>query len=462
MKALLAVKAGPATVAEHDLDPDRSYVVGRARDADIVVAHPSVSRGHFRLTHVPPGKWLISDLGSSNGTLVNRRRITTEALASGDTIRIGLITLEFRIVGEDSAAPPPPASMPAESPAQAGPPAPASGALCPAVTPAPQAPAPLPARAMGRLAERLLLFGAKGLAGLALATAIGYLVLTSWRSPEAGRKAQETPTPARPAPPPRVRKPPRVGAVVKAIKPDAAKDFTPLHLAVIEGRREAAQPLLDKGSDPNARSALGTPLHLAAANNDVLMALLLLDRGSKVGERDLQGRTPLHLAAVHGAAEAAEFLLDNGAAATVWASDGLTPLHLAAANGHIRVINVLLAAGADPNQPNSFGHRTPLHEAAAEGQRAAVEVLLAKGANVNARTSTLTGGGSTPLHEAARAGHAEIVRLLLSRGADPAARNSDGRTAHDEALEASHKAVADILAATPGATTKGAAQKGGS
>ncbi len=444
MTALLVIKGGPVAQAEHELDPARSYVVGRSRDADIVVQHPSVSRGHFKLSFAPSGRWLVTDLGSANGTIVNRRRVATAVLDHGDVMRVGLITLELRVVGAAVAEPPAPAMLEK----QVVPPAPPVLEPPKPPEPAPAAARPRETRSGPRPSGKLILFGATGFAGLALAGALAYLVLTgSRRPPTHGQESQKGSTATRPTPVARVsRKPPRVGTVVRAIKLDGAKDISPLHAAVIEGKLEAVQALLDKGADPNARSAAGTPLHVAAANNDVLMALLLLDRGGNIAARDAAGRTPLHLAAIHGAAEAAEFLIEEGAAVTSWTSDGLTPMHLAAGNGHVGVLKVLLAAGADPNQPNSYGHRTPLHEAAAAGQLAAAELLLAKGADANARTSTVSGGGSTPLHEAARGGRAEMVRFLLSRGADPAARNSDGRTPRDEALAASHTAVAALLA----------------
>lgn len=46
-------------------------VIGRGEDTDLQLAHPLVSRRHAELTLEPDGRFLVRDLGSRNGTLVN-------------------------------------------------------------------------------------------------------------------------------------------------------------------------------------------------------------------------------------------------------------------------------------------------------------------------------------------------------------------------------------------------------
>jgi len=76
-------------------------IVGRAPDATISIDGRGVSRHHARI-HVSHADATIEDLGSKNGTLVNGNRVTTPvALANGDEIRLGAVTLTFRV------APPP-------------------------------------------------------------------------------------------------------------------------------------------------------------------------------------------------------------------------------------------------------------------------------------------------------------------------------------------------------------------
>lgn len=71
-------------------------VVGRERAAaDVVLRDPNVSRRHAQLTFTG-ADWSIEDLNSTNGTLVNNRRITRCPLRSGDLLTFGLSTFEFR------------------------------------------------------------------------------------------------------------------------------------------------------------------------------------------------------------------------------------------------------------------------------------------------------------------------------------------------------------------------------
>ena len=71
-------------------------VVGRERTgADIVLRDPNVSRRHAELMFTG-SDWSIEDLNSTNGTLVNNRRVTRCPLRNGDLLTFGLSTFEFR------------------------------------------------------------------------------------------------------------------------------------------------------------------------------------------------------------------------------------------------------------------------------------------------------------------------------------------------------------------------------
>ncbi|MDO4437657.1 MAG: DUF3662 domain-containing protein [Coriobacteriaceae bacterium] len=71
-------------------------VVGRERAAaDVVLRDPNVSRSHAVLTYTG-SDWSIEDLNSTNGTLVNNRRISRCPLRTGDLLTFGLSTFEFR------------------------------------------------------------------------------------------------------------------------------------------------------------------------------------------------------------------------------------------------------------------------------------------------------------------------------------------------------------------------------
>jgi hypothetical protein len=73
-------------------------VVGRGNDADLRVNDPGVSRRHaeFRVTEDAQGPRVsVHDLGSTNGVLVNGRKVEDATLADGAEIRIGNTTLTF-------------------------------------------------------------------------------------------------------------------------------------------------------------------------------------------------------------------------------------------------------------------------------------------------------------------------------------------------------------------------------
>jgi hypothetical protein len=71
-------------------------VVGRSREADIVLADPNVSRRHAELRRDESG-WQVVDLGSTNGIKVNGRRVDQAGLTPGDQITIGVTDLTFEL-----------------------------------------------------------------------------------------------------------------------------------------------------------------------------------------------------------------------------------------------------------------------------------------------------------------------------------------------------------------------------
>jgi hypothetical protein len=66
------------------------FTIGRAPECDFVLADPSVSRFHARLHREPDG-WLLRDLGSTNGTVLNGWRVTEPvSVRAGDRVSFGL------------------------------------------------------------------------------------------------------------------------------------------------------------------------------------------------------------------------------------------------------------------------------------------------------------------------------------------------------------------------------------
>jgi pSer/pThr/pTyr-binding forkhead associated (FHA) protein len=69
---------------------------GRAETSTVMLTDPYVSERHARV-YRDGGEWLVADMGSTNGTLLNRAKVTRPTpLAAGDQIGIGKVTVEAR------------------------------------------------------------------------------------------------------------------------------------------------------------------------------------------------------------------------------------------------------------------------------------------------------------------------------------------------------------------------------
>jgi hypothetical protein len=86
------------------LEPGRSVRIGRTPLADFVVNDPHMSGVHF-VVECDENGCTLRDPGSSNGTLINGRRVTAALLASGDMITAGETMFSAQIVGEKPEAP---------------------------------------------------------------------------------------------------------------------------------------------------------------------------------------------------------------------------------------------------------------------------------------------------------------------------------------------------------------------
>jgi hypothetical protein len=79
---------------EFPLDQD-SITIGRLPSSDITIADPGASRSHAEVRPTDGGYALV-DLGSTNGTMVNGRKVREHELEDGDRITIGRTTIDFR------------------------------------------------------------------------------------------------------------------------------------------------------------------------------------------------------------------------------------------------------------------------------------------------------------------------------------------------------------------------------
>jgi hypothetical protein len=75
-----------------------STVIGRGDQANLRLPDVGISRRHARLDY-DGSQVVLTDLGSTNGTMVNGQRVSAVALNPGDMIQLGTTTLTFRVDG---------------------------------------------------------------------------------------------------------------------------------------------------------------------------------------------------------------------------------------------------------------------------------------------------------------------------------------------------------------------------
>jgi predicted component of type VI protein secretion system len=128
----LVVRRGPQPNQQFLLTRD-TVTLGRDITNDIVINDPEVSRHHARLIRTPNG-YSYEDLRSTNGSFVNRQRLSAPyQLQNGDLLGLGeTITLVYEVVGEAAAtmvAPSGGSAAPQPMPAPSARPAPAPMAV---------------------------------------------------------------------------------------------------------------------------------------------------------------------------------------------------------------------------------------------------------------------------------------------------------------------------------------------
>jgi len=89
--AKLVIKLDNKLVREHEITGN--LIIGR-ESGDIILRNPAVSAKHAEL-RVEDGRYVLQDLKSTNGTFVNKGRISTQEIHHGDVISIGKFKIEF-------------------------------------------------------------------------------------------------------------------------------------------------------------------------------------------------------------------------------------------------------------------------------------------------------------------------------------------------------------------------------
>lgn len=104
-QAFLQIVSGPRRGLSVPLSPERPLTVGRKR-GELVLDDPLVSSAHCRIAFVD-GQFVLQDLGSTNGTMVEGRLVREQTLKAGSEIQIGASRLILYLGSE-----PPEASDP--------------------------------------------------------------------------------------------------------------------------------------------------------------------------------------------------------------------------------------------------------------------------------------------------------------------------------------------------------------
>ncbi len=127
----------------------------------------------------------------------------------------------------------------------------------------------------------------------------------------------------------------------KAVNSINKDGFSPLTLACYRENNEVAKFLIDKGSNINQKSSMGTPLMAAVVKGNREMVTILLNNKADINETDENGVTALIYAVQFRNIEAVKALLQNKADKTKIDKQGKTAFEYAVFSGNEEIINVL-------------------------------------------------------------------------------------------------------------------------
>ncbi|HWE38849.1 MAG TPA: FHA domain-containing serine/threonine-protein kinase [Isosphaeraceae bacterium] len=103
MRVILTVEAGPHEGREFAFEQHDTFIVGRAKEAHFQLPFKDkfISRFHF-IVEVNPPQCCLVDMGSTNGTRVNGKRVERGLLADGDRIAAGKTVLRVTVEGAEA------------------------------------------------------------------------------------------------------------------------------------------------------------------------------------------------------------------------------------------------------------------------------------------------------------------------------------------------------------------------
>jgi ankyrin len=231
------------------------------------------------------------------------------------------------------------------------------------------------------------------------------------------------------------------GAAVVGL-PGGTRSNPPLGLALKMGREDMALRLLQRGKP--SKLVLETDAKLAwtaGQSRNPALVRHLLDAGMSVraATEDL-GQTALHSAAIHSIPEVVGMLLDAGAELERVDKARFTPLHCAVEANSMDNVKRLLERGAKVNV-SCYDGRSPLYTAVQFNFFEMGRLLLENGAEANAACDD----GRAALHVAAQSGLLDMVRLLLANGASVQLKASGAATPLHYAVFSGNVEVLQLL-----------------
>lgn len=198
---------------------------------------------------------------------------------------------------------------------------------------------------------------------------------------------------------------------------DPETGYTPLIVAVIQGKLPVVRVLIERGAnleyeEPNRKR---TVLILAAKHGQLECVDELLKRGVLVNKADKFNMTALMYASKEGHTDCVKILLNRMAGPNCTDENGYTAMHYACKFGHLNIVSLLYERGGSLEIRDLVEGKTPLHIASQYGKKDVVARLLDFEAKVNRRT---TFDKFTAVMLASKEGYKSIVSLLIARGAD--------------------------------------------
>jgi uncharacterized protein len=189
--------------------------------------------------------------------------------------------------------------------------------------------------------------------------------------------------------------------------------YRPVHWAAFKAYTTVINEIVARNGDVNAETDYGwTALLQAASLGHVATVEALLRHGARPNAKDKEGAAAIHKAASNDHADLTRALVRGGAARDLEGADRSTALHIAARLGHDDTVEALLEIGCSQAVKDTRG-ATPLHLAAAGNHIVVLEQLITLKPAISPRDKD----GATPLVYAVRAGAIEAARRLNRAGA---------------------------------------------